>query len=153
MTISASHPCCIDYGTFFVKVPMAMLWQIATSRVQIGVPSSDWHDHNGVLHQHIGREVVGVWNWASQTEWASIAKETWQIWKATKEYLNQRGTKIRVFRVPFRAPFLPPFSTHFSPLFPLQAVFTLPPLPPSSPPLFPPLFWLPENSDVGTPLI
>ena len=24
MTISGSHPCCIDYGTFFVKVPKAM---------------------------------------------------------------------------------------------------------------------------------
>ena len=24
MTISGSHSCCIDYGTFFVKVPMAM---------------------------------------------------------------------------------------------------------------------------------
>ena len=43
------------------------------------MPSSDWHDHNGVLHQHIGCEVVGVWDWASQTEWASIATETWQI--------------------------------------------------------------------------
>ena len=47
-----------------------------------------------------------------------------QIWKATREYLNQRGTKIRGFRVLFRAPFLPPFfpfkpcslSHHFSPL-------------------------------------
>ena len=32
-----------------------------------------------------------------------------QIWKATKEYQNQRGTKIRVFRALFRAPFLPLF--------------------------------------------
>ena len=31
------------------------------------------------------------------------------LWKDTKEHLNQRGTKIRVFRVCFRAPFLPPF--------------------------------------------
>ena len=58
--------------------------------------------------------------------------------KATKEYLNQRGTKIRVFRALFRARFLPPFSPHFSPLFPLQALSTLPPLLPSSPPLPPP---------------
>ena len=55
------------------------------------------------------------------------------FWKATKEYLNQRGTKIRVFRVCFRAPLLPPFSLIFPPLFPLQALFTLPPLLPSSP--------------------
>ena len=61
-------------------------------------------------------------------------------WKATKAYLNQRGTKIRVFRVLFRALFLPPFSPHFSPLFPLQGVFTLPPLLPSSPPPFSPIF-------------
>ena len=72
---------------------------------------------------------------------------------ATKEYLNQRGTKIRVFRVPFRAPFLPPLFPHFSTLFPLQALFTLPPLLPSSPPPLSPLFWLPEISDLGTPLI
>ena len=52
-------------------------------------------------------------------------------WKATKEYLNQRGTKIRVFRVCFRAPFLPPFFPHFSPLFPLQALCILAPLLPS----------------------
>ena len=36
-------------------------------------------------------------------------------WRATKEYLNHKGTKIRVFRVRFRAPFLPPFSPQFSP--------------------------------------
>ena len=56
------------------------------------------------------------------------------FWKATKEYLNQRGTKIRVFRVCFRTPFRPPFSPHFPTLFPLQALFTLTPLLPSSPP-------------------
>ena len=37
-------------------------------RVQIGMPSSHWHDHNAVLHQHIGRELVGVWNRASRAE-------------------------------------------------------------------------------------
>ena len=57
-----------------------------------------------------------------------------------KEYLNQRGTKIRVFRVRFRAPFPPTIFPHFSPLFPLQALFTLPPLLPSSPPPLSPLF-------------
>ena len=61
-------------------------------------------------------------------------------WKATKEYLNQRGTKIRVFRECFRTPFLPPFFPHFSPLFPLQALCPLAPLLPSSPPPSPPLF-------------
>ena len=43
-----------------------------------------------------------------------------EIWKATKDYLNQRGTKIRVFRVCFRTPFLPPFFPHFSPSFPFR---------------------------------
>ena len=76
-----------------------------------------------------------------------------QDWKATKEYLNQRGTKIRVFRVRFRAPFLPPFFPHFPPSFPLRALFTPPPLLPSSPPPSSPLFWLPKKSDLGTPLI
>ena len=61
-------------------------------------------------------------------------------WKATKEYLNQRGTKIRVFRVRFRAPFPRPFFPHFCPLLPLQALFTLPSLLPSSPPPSSPLF-------------
>ena len=61
-------------------------------------------------------------------------------WKVTKEYLNHKGTKIRVFRGHFRAPFLPPFFPHFSPLFPLQGLFTLPPLLPSSPPQNPPVF-------------
>ena len=56
------------------------------------------------------------------------------------EYLNHRGTKIRVFRVCFRPLFLPPFFPRFSPLFPLQALFTLPPLLPSSPPRLSPLF-------------
>ena len=37
-------------------------------RVQIGMLSSGWHDHNAVLHQHSGREMVGVWNRASRTE-------------------------------------------------------------------------------------
>ena len=41
-------------------------------------------------------------------------------WKATKEYLNQRGAKIRVFRACFRAPFLPPFFPHFPPSFPFR---------------------------------
>ena len=60
--------------------------------------------------------------------------------KDTKEYLNQRGTKIRVFRARFRAPFLPPLFPHFALLFPLQALFSLPPLLPSSPPPLFPLF-------------
>ena len=59
-------------------------------------------------------------------------------WKATKEYLNQRGTKIRVFRVCFRAPFLPPFFPHsppFSPSGPFHSpttspLFTSPFIPP-----------------------
>ena len=70
--------------------------------------------------------------------------------------LNHRGTKIRVFRVCFWAPFLPPFFPHFCRLFPLQALFTLPPLlplftSPSIPPFLTPgnfLFRYP--SDLGT---
>ena len=37
------------------------------------------------------------------------------LWKATKEYLNPRATKFRVFRVLFRAPSLPSLIPHFSP--------------------------------------
>ena len=79
-----------------------------------------------------------------------------ESWKATKEYLNQRGTKIRVFRVFFRPPFLPPFLPYLSPLFPLQALFTLPPRLPSSPPPFSKFFLTPGKlrfrypSDLGT---
>ena len=62
-------------------------------------------------------------------------------WKATKEYLNQRGTNIRVFRVCFWAPFLPPFSLVFSPLFPLTGPCTLSHLfSPLDLPLYPPFF-------------
>ena len=77
-------------------------------------------------------------------------------WKATKEYLNQRGTKIRVLRVCFRTPFFPPFFPHFSPLFPLQALCIFAPLLPSSPPPFIHLFLAPGKvrfrypSDLGT---
>ena len=80
------------------------------------------------------------------------AKILWSAsksWKATKDYLNQRGTKIRVFRVCFRASFLPPFFLHFPPLFPLQALFTLPPLLPSFTSPLLPFLWLPENSDLS----
>ena len=63
-----------------------------------------------------------------------------------------RGTKIRVFRVRFWAPFLPPFCPHFPPLSPTGPVHS-----PTTSPLFTspciPLFRLPENSDLGTPLI
>ena len=48
--------------------------------------------------------------------------KTVTLWTVTilegiKEYLNQRGTKIRVFRVLFRTPLLPPFSPRFPPSF------------------------------------
>ena len=74
-------------------------------------------------------------------------------WKATKEYLNQRGTKIRVFECFFRAPFLPhPFPLIFTPLSPSGPVHS-----PSTSPLFTspffPFFDSQKNSDLGTPLI
>ena len=56
-----------------------------------------------------------------------------KIWKATKEYLNRRGTKIRVFRVCFWAPFPPSLFPYSSPLFPLSCPFS-----PSSPPTLSP---------------
>ena len=60
--------------------------------------------------------------------------------RVTREYLNQRGTKIRVFRACFRASFLPPLFPYSFILFPLQALSPLLPLFPSSPPPFiPPL--------------
>ena len=63
-----------------------------------------------------------------------------KVWKATKEYLNQRGTKIRVFRVCFRTPFLPPFSPHFSPpLSPSGPVHSCTTSPLFTSPFIPPL--------------
>ena len=53
--------------------------------------------------------------------------------KATKEYLDSRGTKIRTFRVCLHSPFLPPFFPHSSPPFPLQAVSPFLPLSPLHP--------------------
>ena len=38
------------------------------------------------------------------------------LWKATKEYLNQRGTKIRVFLSALTGPFPPTLFPSFSPL-------------------------------------
>ena len=77
-------------------------------------------------------------------------------WKATKEYLNQRGTKIRVFRVRFRTPFLPPFFPHFSPpLSPSGPVYSRTTSPLFTSPFIPPFlasgkvrFRYP--SDIGT---
>ena len=49
MTISGSHPCCIDYGTFFCQGSYGHVVTGSTlQRVQIGMLSSDWHDHNAV---------------------------------------------------------------------------------------------------------
>ena len=71
------------------------------------------------------------------------------IWKATKEYVNHRGTRIRVFRVRFRAPFLPPIFPQFSPLSPSGPVHSPTTSPPFTSPFIPPVS-LPENSDLGT---
>ena len=60
------------------------------------------------------------------------------LWKATKEYLNNRGTKSEFFKCAFGPRSSHPFSLNFPLSFPLQALFTLPPLLPSSSlPLFP----------------
>ena len=69
------------------------------------------------------------------------------VWKATKEYLNQRGTKIRVFRVCFQAPFLPPFFPHFPPSFPSGLVHSHITSPLFTSPFIPP-FLAPEKSDL-----
>ena len=57
-----------------------------------------------------------------------------QAWKATKEYLNHRGTKIRVFQVRFQTPFLQPFFPSLFPPLSLSGPV------PSAPPIYPPLF-------------
>ena len=94
-------------------------------------------------------------NWNVAKVWFDFARLLLGLnWKATtKEYLNHRGTKIRVSPVWFGPLASHPFPSFFPPSFPLQALFTLPPLLPSSPPLYDPFFWLQENSDLGTPLI
>ena len=90
----------------------------------------------------------------TQVRWVIRRSSTHNIWKATKEYLNHRGTKIRVFRVCFRAPFPPTlFLSFFPPLSPSGPVHLSHHFSPLHPPLYPLLFWLPENSDLGTPLI
>ena len=76
-----------------------------------------------------------------------------QSWKDTKEYLNRRGTRIRVFRVRLRAPFLPPFSLILPPSLKNQAVSNLLTFFPSFTFPLSPFFWLLENSDLGTPMI
>ena len=87
--------------------------------------------------------------------WAALLCTSDSSWKDTKEYLNQRGTKIRVFRVCFRAPFLPPFFPHSSPLFPLKALSPLLPHFSLHLPLYPPPFstlgklWFRYPHDLG----
>ena len=78
-------------------------------------------------------------------------------WKATKEYLNQRGAKTRVFRMRFRAPFLPPFFSSFSPLsFPFRPCSLSHHFSPLRLPLYCPLFSAPGKlrfrypSNLGT---
>ena len=60
--------------------------------------------------------------------------------KGDKEYLNQRGTKSEFFECTFGPLSSHPFSLISPPFFPLQALFTLPPLLPSTPPPRSPLF-------------
>ena len=75
--------------------------------------------------------------------------------KDTKEYLNQKGTKIRVFRVRFRAPFLPPFFPRFPSSFPFRPCALCHHPSPLHLPIYPPL-WSPGKlrfrypSDLGT---
>ena len=91
--------------------------------------------------RHEECNVMGLRDVSSSCPPSVFISQAWGellLWKATKEYLNQRGTKIRVFRVCFRAPFLPPIFPHFPTLFPLQALFTVMPLLPSSPYPLPP---------------
>ena len=53
---------------------------------------------------------------------------------------KSEGYQNQSFSSVVSGPFLPPFFPHFSLLFPLQALFSLPPLLPSSPPPLSPLF-------------
>ena len=120
------------------------------------------------LFQKMGIRVP-VWTRENPDHWHVICNQTVRtIWKATKERLNHHitkewpeevrfgpfrsanrtlaipehhtGTKIRVFRVCFRAPFLLPFFPLSSPLFPLQALSPLLPLPVFTSRFIPPFF-------------
>ena len=74
-------------------------------------------------------------------------------WKATKEYLNQRGTKIKFFECAFGPLSSHPFSLIFPPLSPFGPCSLPHHFSPLHLPLHPPFFWLPKKSDLGTPLI
>ena len=69
-----------------------------------------------------------------------VSRKVSKICKDTKEYLNQKGTKIRVFSSVLSGPFPPTLFLLFPPFFPFQALLTLPPLLRSSPPPLSPLF-------------
>ena len=69
-----------------------------------------------------------------------------QNWKATKEYLNQRGTKIRVFRA-----LLGPFPSFFPPLSPLGPVHSPTTFPLLTSPLSPPAL-TPGKTPILVPL-
>ena len=90
------------------------------SRITYVIVFVTWRENNS-LHDLYVCSVL--WTTVKETEFKINRRLLQQKnWKATKEYPNQRGTKIRVFRVFFRAPFPP---TLFPSLFP--------PLPPSGP--------------------
>ena len=72
---------------------------------------------------------------------ASVAVQGRVSWKATKEYLNQRGYQNRSFSSVFFGPLPPPLFPSFSPLFPPSGpVHSATTSPLFTSPLFPPFF-------------
>ena len=86
-------PCQGPYGQVWAQVP-------GTCRVsiQLGMLSCEWHDHNAVLNQHIGRDMVGVWNRACKTESGQHCQR------------NMTNTPGRPIETPFGCPRSPPGS-------------------------------------------
>ena len=131
-----------------------------SSLVAEGVPESTfWRSRNSfclvassyIKHQENGKQATcNNCKMCNQR----VIKSAWEYRKATDEHQKHRGVNIRVLSSVLSGPIPPtPFPSFFPPPSPSGGV--------PSPTLFPlltfswipPLFWLEENSDLGTPMI
>ena len=133
-------------------IKFCYIWDVPTQ-----IPGDPGHSlskttEKGHLHKVFVRDIASSGS-PSWVQMPAVALPELRFWRVTKEYLNHKGTKIRVFRVRFRTPLLPRFFHHFPPSFPFRPCALSHHSSPLHLPIYPPPFWVLENSDLGTPLI
>ena len=130
--LSARNALSPQNGKFYFNCLLAVSEKLQSQRFEIALKSRV--SHVQLMRNLAAKNFPFSASGQSRPSRRTLSASTW---KATKEYLNQRATKIRVFSSAFSGPFPPTLFPSCSPHFPLQALFTLPPLLPSSPPPFP----------------